>query len=260
MGELREFEGRNVDQALYRASQELGRQPDELVFEVLERRPDRVRIRVEVSAAPGSHPPPQPSPRSQPPQPKRFSPPVPDPLRQARPGRERARRTQQEIDDEAEAPWSGPPRYGNLNEMVGALIAAGGLDLSVEIQPEGDTERVVIDGPDAVLLLENDAEALTALEHLLGKMALRGLGRRVRIRIDSAGYRKRREEELVQMALRSAERVKQEGGEFSTSPLNPYERRLVHMALKDDPAILTHSVGNGFLKRVTIRPRSAGES
>jgi spoIIIJ-associated protein len=140
--------------------------------------------------------------------------------------------------------------------MVEALVAAGGLDLSVQVEQDGETERVRIDGPDAEPLLEKDAEGLAALEHLMSKMALRGLGRRARIRLDSAGYRKRREEEIVQMALRSAEKVKVEGGEFSTSPLNPYERRLVHVALKDDPSILTESEGNGFLKRVMIRTRS----
>jgi len=284
MADARDFEGRNVDQALFRAAQELRRSPEDLEYEILEEGAERVVIRVEVNpAAAGEAKPPfialsstdsSARKRSGPSSPAhspagRGSPPRPErPARGERHSRREDDRRggaprpspsphrEREGADEAEDSWSGEPIYTDLAGMVKALAEGGGLDLSVQVEQEGETERVRIDGPDASRLLENDAEGLAALEHLLSKMALRGLGRRARIRLDSAGFRKRREEEIVQMALRSAEQVKVEGGELSTSPLNPYERRLVHMALKDDPSILTESEGNGFLKRVMIRTRS----
>lgn len=270
MGEGREYEARGVDLAVFKAAQEMGRAPEDLVYEVLERGPERVRIRVEAGAGdspapPGARPPVHSSPASRPGE--RSGPPRRGGGDSGRGRHERGhdrgheRGPERERDsDEANAGWSGTPLYPDLRTMVEALVRASGLDLSVDVETEGETERVRIDGPDSELLLGDDAEALAALEHLLSKMALRGVGKRVRLRVDSAGYRRRREEELVQMALRSAERIKQEGGEFSTSPLNPYERRLVHIALKDDPAVHTHSEGDGFLKRVTIRPSAPGKS
>ena len=287
MAERREFEGRSVDQALFRAAQELGRAPEDLEYEIIERGENSVRIQVEAGeGAPAGSPPLAPvsssssgstdSPR-----------PAGSPSRSfprggrggggrpggggaahgragGRPGGRGDRRGEAERrgprgparDDDDEAPWTGTPLYPDLRSMVESVLAAGDLDLAVDIEQEGETDRVMISGPDTELLLADNAEPLTALEHILNKMALRGLGRRGRLRLDCEGRRKRREDEIVQMALSSAEKIKQEGGEFTTSPLNPYERRLVHIALKDDPSVLTHSVGEGFLKQVVISAKS----
>jgi len=259
MDNFREFEGRNVDQAVFHAARELGRAPEDVEFEVLERGDGRVRIRVEVGAAgpTGSGAPatiPLRSEAAGRPEARRDRRGAPPPRQGRRPEPEPRSVTRDSEGEDFEATWSGTPLYQDLRQMAGALAAASGLDITIEVQQEPDCERLVLDGPDAALLTEENGEGLSALEHLLNKMALRGLGRRVKIRLDSAGYRRRREEEIVKMALESAERVKQEGGECCTSPLNPYERRLVHLALKEDSSVTTQSVGNGFLKKVTIRP------
>jgi len=263
--ENREFEGKSVDHALYLASQDLGVAPEDLQFEVVQRSPGQVRIRVEpadTSSAPPLKPradsaeghrdhasrrESSPPPRRSGPRPRRSE---PGPPRRSEPGPPR------HDDAGAAEPWSGEPRYPSMSAMVETLVAASGLDLSVEVVSEDEGERITIEGPDAELLTGRKGEGLSALEHIISKMILRGLGRRARIRVDSLGYRKRREEELTQMAERTAEKVKQEGIELSTEPLNPYERRLVHLALRDDPELVTESEGDGFLKRITIRPSS----
>lgn len=252
----REFEGKSVDQALFLASQDLGLAPEDLEFEVLQQSPGRVRIRVEPLGKGAAEPGPggaaekrtHESPRASTPPPRRSDP----------PRRRPAPREHRRDDAGSQEPWTGEPRYPNLTEMVETLVAASGLDLSVDVSSEEDTERITIEGPDAELLTGSKGEGLSALEHIISKMVLRGLGRRARIRVDSLGYRKRREEELVQMAQRSAEKVKQDGVEVLTEPLNPYERRLVHLALRDDPALKTESEGDGFLKKITIRPNPPG--
>ncbi|MEE9217953.1 MAG: R3H domain-containing nucleic acid-binding protein [Acidobacteriota bacterium] len=259
--EQREFEGRNVDHAVYQAAQGLGVEPEQIEFEILEREPGRVRIRAEVmveaaerakSPAPAADSAPRADARSASPPPRRAA--VSGRRSEARP---RPRRT----DSGEAAPWEGKALYPDLKTLVETLIASTGLDLSVQINSEADCERLSVEGPDAERLSSGKGEGLSALEHLLNKMVLRGLGKRVRIRTDSHGYRERREEEIVQMALSSAEKVKQEGIELCTAPLNPYERRLVHLALKEDPALITESEGDGFLKKITIRldPSVGGE-
>jgi spoIIIJ-associated protein len=160
--------------------------------------------------------------------------------------------------EEGEAPWDREPIYPDLQTMAAALARAAGLDLTLSVEADGDTERLRIEGPDAEVLTGEGGESLSALEHLLNKMALRGLAKRGRIRLDSAGYHRRRDEDLVQMAHQLAEQARREGGEMTTSPLNPYERRIVHMALRDDPGIETQSVGGGFLKKITIRTHPGG--
>jgi spoIIIJ-associated protein len=72
--------------------------------------------------------------------------------------------------------------------------------------------------------------------------------------VDSGGYRKAREEEIAEIARRTAEKARSRGEECVLSPLNPYERRLVHLALKEFPGVETRSLGDGFLKRVAIIP------
>ena len=81
----------------------------------------------------------------------------------------------------------------------------------------------------------------------LGKRALEA-----DVYVDSMNYRAARENELKDIALNFAEKVKQTGKEYSLNPMNPYERRLVHMALKDDDGIATISRGDGYIKRVSI--------
>ena len=256
MMDNREFEGKSVDHALFLASQGLGLAPEDLEYEVLQESPGQVRIRVEPLGKGAATPGPggaaaeevSESPQASAPPPRRPDPPQP---------RHAPRESRRDAAGSQE-PWAGEPRFPNLTEMVKTLVAASGLDLSVDISSEEDTERITIEGPDAELLTGQKGEGLSALEHVISKMVLRGLGRRARIRVDSLGYRKRREEELVQMAQRSAEKVKQDGVEVSTELLNPYERRLVHLALRDDPALMTESEGDGFLKRINIRPSPPG--
>ena len=75
-----------------------------------------------------------------------------------------------------------------------------------------------------------------------------------RIHLDSAGFRKIREDEVVEIARRTAEQVRARGEESLLSPLNPYERRIVHLALSEVEGVATRSVGDGFLKRIAIYP------
>jgi spoIIIJ-associated protein len=281
-----EFEGKNVDQAVFKAAQELGRAPEDLEYVILERDAERVRIQVEAragsepagpSSLPSSHAlgggdfpsggrgasgrrdrPPRHDgpPRRGDDRPRRAD------ARPPRPAHDQPARHEERAaapdHDEGEAPWDRDPIYPDLGTMAGALARAAGLDLTLHVEEDGDTERLRIEGPDAEFLAGEGGETLSALEHLLNKMALRGLAKRGRIRLDSAGYRRRRDEDLVQMAHELADEAKREGGEKVTSPLNPYERRIVHMALRDDPGIETLSVGGGFLKKITIRTHPGG--
>ena len=142
-------------------------------------------------------------------------------------------------------------------EQVQALAdrLVGGLGLAVHARAwdAGETIEVDLTGPDRDYLLDRRGEAINAVQYLLNRIVYRGTKGK-KIHVDSDGFRRVREDEIVEIALRTADKVRAQGEESLLSPMNPYERRLVHLALREVEGIDTKSVGDGFLKRVAIFP------
>jgi spoIIIJ-associated protein len=106
------------------------------------------------------------------------------------------------------------------------------------------------------ILIGRHGDTLSALQFLLGLLVSRQAERRVRITVDIEGYRERRARLLRDMALRAAERVTRYRQPIFLDPMIPSERRIVHMALQDHPAVATHSIGEGDSRRVVVSPKS----
>jgi spoIIIJ-associated protein len=96
---------------------------------------------------------------------------------------------------------------------------------------------------------------LKALQHIVDSAFTRDIRDERRVFVDALGYRKGKDIELRQMAKLLAEKVKQSGADQQLGPLNPYERRLVHMAVAEVPGVTTESVGDAFSKTVFISLR-----
>jgi len=111
-----------------------------------------------------------------------------------------------------------------------------------------------IDGDDSGLLIGRRGETLRALQFLVSFIASRRLGDRVNLFVDVSGYQERRYETLRSLAQRVARRVASSGREVPLEPMPPNERRIVHMALADDPDVSTISEGMGDGRRVIIEP------
>jgi spoIIIJ-associated protein len=111
-------------------------------------------------------------------------------------------------------------------------------------------------GDDVEPLLANKGEGLNGLEILTGRIASRRLGRPVYPRLDAEGFRAHQRESLEELAQRSAEEVKRTRRPQLLPPLSPGERRLIHLALAEDPEVETESEGDGFLKRVAVKLKS----
>jgi spoIIIJ-associated protein len=137
---------------------------------------------------------------------------------------------------------------------VGAA-AAMGLTLMGAVEQAADGVRVNLDGEDGSVLLRRKGEPLQALQHLANTVFRHELPEGHRIVIDCLGFRREKESELRQMARFLAERAKSTGFEQELGPLNPYERRIVHMAVAEDPTVASHSVGDAFMKTVIIAAR-----
>ena len=147
----------------------------------------------------------------------------------------------------------------NLNaEVLGfvkATVAAMGLSLDGTIQQTPDGPRVDLDGEDGNVLLRRKGEALQALQHLANMVFRHRLGDEQRVIVDCQGFRRDKDAELRQMAKFLAERARRTGVEQQLGPLNPYERRIVHLAVAEEQGVDSHSVGDAFSKVVLISPR-----
>ena len=145
-------------------------------------------------------------------------------------------------------------RLNAINEFVAQVVGGAGFELSVDVRIEDDAIVVALDGPDASIMLDRKGEVLDAMQVILSKTLPRLFDITERIVVDSENYRKGREREISEIARLTADKVKQLGTACELSPMNPYERRIVHLALKDDQLVTTESAGEGFIKRVTIYP------
>ena len=138
-----------------------------------------------------------------------------------------------------------------VEALTRQVLEGLGLEVTVKVHDAGETIEVDVDGADRDLLIDHKGEALDALQYLANRIIYRGRPGK-KIHFDSAGYRRGREDEIVEAARRAADTVKSRGKEHMLHPLNPYERRLVHIALAEIDGIGTRSIGDGFLKRIAI--------
>ena len=133
------------------------------------------------------------------------------------------------------------------------LSAAGLLVETRRREVNGDEMLFELFGDDVEPLLADKGEGLTGLEVLVGRIASKRVGRPVHPRLDAEGFRAHRKEALEELAHTSAEEVRRTRRPQLLPPLAPWERRLVHLALAEDPELETESEGDGFLKRVEVR-------
>ena len=107
-----------------------------------------------------------------------------------------------------------------------------------------------------VVLVRHGGEGLQALQHLVATAFRKQLGDDNRIVIDCNGFRRDKDAELKQMARFVADKAKSTGMPQEMGPLNPYERRIVHLTIADDPGVTSESIGDAFMKTVIISTKS----
>lgn len=137
-----------------------------------------------------------------------------------------------------------------LEEMLGLMELAG----TVEIASGGDTARLNVRGDDLGALIGRRGEKLASLQHIVNLIVGRREGQHHRIAIDVENYRGRREQQLRDVADRAAKRVIQTGKIIQLEAMPAIERRVVHMALLENPRIRTQSVGVEPNRRIVVLP------
>jgi spoIIIJ-associated protein len=140
-------------------------------------------------------------------------------------------------------------------QFLERVVAALGVDVRVTVEQTSDGPRLNLEGDEAELLVRHRGEPLKALQQIVDAVYGRALDDEKRVFVDALGYRKGKDSELRQMAKLLAEKVMQSGVDQQLGPLNPYERRLVHLAAAEIPGVTTESVGDAFSKTVLISLR-----
>ncbi len=229
-----EFTGRSVEEAIERGLRALGKKRTDVEYEVLEKgkpanvlgiggEDARVLITfVEEDAAPAE------------------------------------RREEREDSDREE---SAPALAEDLEAGVGVLrdlLALMGVEAEVALDDGPHHEGIEVLGPDLGALIGRGGENLVALQQITSAITSRRVGRTVHVPLDIEGYRRRREEQLREIARRVASRVKASGQAVTLEPMLAYERRIVHLAVQDTPGVKTESVGVDPNRRVVISSTAPG--
>ncbi len=141
-------------------------------------------------------------------------------------------------------------------ETVTELLKLMGLSVDkVEARITDDAVLCEITGPDGSLIIGKNGQSLEALEHIVNLIVNRSSETRVKINLDTDGYRLRQEERLLALAAKAADQVKASGKTFRFDPMSSKERRIIHLALKNVEGLETFSEGEGSFRKVVVKPK-----
>ncbi|MBU4561512.1 KH domain-containing protein [bacterium] len=140
-------------------------------------------------------------------------------------------------------------------EILEELLKKMGIDTGVSAKEIEDYISLEITTPDSALVIGRQGKTLGALQYLVNLIVNKGKEERIKVILDTEGYRERRKARLMELAEKLAQRAKEENTEVFLEPMNPYERRIIHTTLAGDPDVETESVGEGMERQVVISPK-----
>lgn len=139
-------------------------------------------------------------------------------------------------------------------KLVEALLRQMKLEATVHCRLSPEGYLLDISGPEEALVIGRGGRTLEALQYISNRIFRRSHPQGQRLILDVEGYRGKRRESLVSIAQRLAEKVKKSKEAVTLAPLNPHERRIIHLALQNTEGIKTFSRGEGFLRHLVIAP------
>lgn len=138
--------------------------------------------------------------------------------------------------------------HGFIKELTEKM----GAPVEMEIAETPAQLRVRMSGENMSMLIGRRGETLDSVQYLASLCVNRGREEYLRVSLDTENYRAKREEALRKLAVRMAARARKTGKRVALEPMNPYERRILHSALQNDPDVTTHSEGEEPYRRVII--------
>ena len=168
-----------------------------------------------------------------------------------------------EIEKQRDSISSDEPNDNRMSdEMVemGENILRKIVDLITEeatISTKNTSKKIIyrVNGGNSAILIGKHGQTLEAIQYIVEKCVNKQSSDRIRVQVDVNGYLQKRKVSLEGLAVRLAEKSKSNGKPITVGQMNAYERRIVHMALKDDGEVTTQSMGNGSIRKLMIFPK-----
>ena len=132
------------------------------------------------------------------------------------------------------------------------MTAKMGVDVSIRVSQDDDHLNIAMMGDTLGILIGRRGETLDALQYLTSLIVNKKRDQYLRVSLDTENYRAKREEALSRLAQRMAARARKTGRKVTLEPMNPYERRVLHSTLQNNPYVTTHSEGEEPYRRVII--------
>jgi spoIIIJ-associated protein len=142
--------------------------------------------------------------------------------------------------------------------LLQEIVTRMGIQAKVDVRRADEGYSVLdVESPDSAILIGRKGRNLSAMQYLINRMTKRGEnGEDDRLVVDVEGYVGRRQTALEEMAAQMAEKAKRSGRRVKVKPLDPHERRIIHVTLQNDPEVRTFSVGDAPIKSVIIAPKN----
>lgn len=140
-------------------------------------------------------------------------------------------------------------------DVLQHIIDCISTDATISIERDEDKTLLRVKGDNPALLIGKHGQTLEAIQYLVEKIINKNSEQRIRIQVDVEGYLENRQASLQKLVERLAKKAKQTGKPVTIGQMNAYDRRVVHLALKDDSGVRTKSIGNGYIKKLMIFPR-----
>jgi spoIIIJ-associated protein len=133
-------------------------------------------------------------------------------------------------------------------------------EASVRIENEDGNVVYHVEGGKTALIIGKRGQTLEAIQYLVDRVINKNIEKRIRFQIDVGGYLENKKKTLEQRALNIAEKVKKTGKPVTVGELNVYDRKVVHVRLKEDREVRTQSMGSGFYRKLVIFPKKGNGS
>lgn len=137
-------------------------------------------------------------------------------------------------------------------DFLNTVLEGIGLEASVDISTDEERMNIEISGESMGVIIGRRGETLSALQYLTSLVVNRKTEGYTKISIDTENYKKKREESLIKLANKTAEKVIKYRRNITLDPMNPYERRIVHSSLQGNDKISTFSTGDEPMRRVVV--------
>ncbi len=144
----------------------------------------------------------------------------------------------------------------NAKNFITDVLNAMGLEVTVTADFDGEVVRVNLDGDNMGVVIGKRGDTLDSIQYLTSLVVNQRSEDYIKVSIDTENYREKREEALVALAKRLANKVGRTGKKFALEPMNPYERRIIHSSLQDNEDVTTFSVGQEPYRKVVIAPKN----